>query len=655
MIDYPQIAMLTILAPILVGVLSILIRKLPKIGESLAKVTCIVTSYLVFFSVLSLFSAVASNPLRVELVSFPLAANTVNVGLYVDFLALIAAMLCSLFGALALTFTAHYLSSKNKAYNVEGFNRAYSFSLVLVGAIIGALFSSNLIGLLIFWELMSVCLYALILFRHEEKIGLQAAVKCFLMTHVGSLALFIATIVLSSAGGTLSILELRNNVFLSNGVIFIVLPLLLIAILPKAVQFPFHTWFPDATVAPTSTMILFLASDLTGIYLLIRFFLQVFHPNLAYMPTVPFAAFFGNISIWSFTISVIGAITLIIAALNAVIESDLKRIVAYSAISELGYIVIAIGFATPLGLVAGLFYLVSHIFVAGLLFLCAGVVVYTTGKHNINELGGLYRHMPITTTCCAISVLAVGGMPLLSEFAGKYLIIHSILEASSPFFLLVTVLGGVLHIAIAIRLLYSVFLIRTETNLDPMISDPPISMLAPMIIMTGVIIALGMAPMFLLNFLILPSINQLGFIAKIVEPFGIVSPSLGFWSPIVVTTSMLVLLSLFVFTITYFTKKATYEQKTKEETFKPFLCGEDTTGFYSSRSDHLYHTLTHVLKVDQLSHRLNVDRLYYFLARKFSNACTVLLKLDIHQRFLPAFLSFITGAIILSLIVILAV
>jgi formate hydrogenlyase subunit 3/multisubunit Na+/H+ antiporter MnhD subunit len=119
-----------------------------------------------------------------------------------------------------------------------------------------------------------------------------------------------------------------------------------------------------------------------------------------------------------------------------------------------------VGFATGLGVVSGLFYLTSHVFVAGLLFLCMGAVIFTTGKTSIDQIGGLYKYMPLTASFSAISVLAIGGLPLLSEFTGKYLIIHSTLEIGSPFFLATTILGGVFHLAIGLRLLYSVFLIK---------------------------------------------------------------------------------------------------------------------------------------------------------------------------------------------------
>ncbi|WGM88732.1 MAG: hypothetical protein IAX21_10310 [Candidatus Bathyarchaeota archaeon] len=650
-----QIVMFAIFAPIIVSITSHIISKIPKAGAQLAKVVCIVTAYIVFFSILSLVPSVSSSPIQSEFFHLPLVVTTANLEIYVDFLSLLPALLCSLFGALALTFTVQYLSPKNKAYTIsDGFNRLYSVSLLMVGAINGALFSSNLIGLLLFWELVSVCLYAIISFWYSKKNCVQSAFKCLIMTHIGSLALFIASIVLFFTSGTLNMIELGNGVF-TNTVAIIVFPLLLVALLPKAVQIPFHTWLPDATVAPTSTMILFLVGDLAGIYLLIRFFSQVFQPFLTNLPIIPFAVLFGNINIWSFIISVIGVITLLSAAINAITENELKRILAYSVISELGYSVMVIGFATSLGTVAGLFYLTSHVFVAGVLFLCAGAVIYATGKSNIDELGGLYRYIPITASCCALSVLAIGGLPLLSEFTGKYLIIHSTLEIASPFFLAATVLGGVFHLAIAIRLLYSVFLTRgSNLGIDPNTKEPPITMLAPMILMSAVVIFLGMLPMPLLDTFIIPGIRQLGFAANIIEPFGIIHPALGFWTPLVIAISMLVLGSMLILTVTYTTKRKHREQSS-EDAFKPVLCGEDENEIYEVPSSFFYHTFTQVLKLENLRHRLSVDRFYYFLLSKLSKGCQKLLALDIHQNFTPAFMSFIIGAIILILIVVLGV
>lgn len=666
MMDSSQMAIWAILVPTTVAVLSHLIAKLPRVGARLAKAVCIWASYITLFCVFLLFLAVASGPMKIQLFLIALQITTINMGLYVDYLALIPALLCSLFGALALTYNVYYLSPQNKAYKVSwDFNRSYSFILLFMGAMIGTLFSSDLIGLLIFWELVSICSYALISFWNEDPFCLWAALKCFIMTHIGSIALLIVAIVLFLSVGTLEILELGQKIPLGEPIIFIVMPLLLIAALPKTVQFPFHTWLPDGTVAPTSATVLFhVCGFQTGIYAIIRFFFQVFHSHVVYASLVPFSSLFGNISIWSFLISMIGAITLLVAALNGIIENDFKRVVAYSTISELGYIVMVIGLTTPLGVTAGLFHLMSHAFIAALLFLCAGAVIYTTGKYNLNELGGLHRRMPVTTTCCTISVLAIGALPMLSEFASKYMIIHSTLDANSPFFLIITLLGAVLHIAIATRLLHSVFLTKSELNSSPETSDPPISMLIPMIVMSSAIIMLGIIPQSPLEFLIVPSIQQLGYPFSVTEPPGIIITPIGFWNPIIVAVFALGLFLFLIFMVNYLARERivyrravtkegiVYKRVTSEEAIKPFLCGEDAQLLDGARAYHFYHALISVLRIDRVCHASDIDRFYNALSRGFSNLCAKLLRLDIQQRYFPAVLSFIIGAVVIVFIAI---
>jgi len=596
------------------------------------------------------------NPIEAEFFSFPLGNTTANLGFYIDAVAILPALLCSFVGVLALIYTLHYLSPGNKAYPLSfGFNRLYPLSLILVAAVIGALFSSNMISLLFFWELISLCLFGMISFWNKEKDSVRAAFKCFIITHIGSLSLFVATIVLFSETGTLRFFDFQNALLPTSIVALITLPLILVALLPKAVQIPFHTWLPDSTVAPTPVMLFILASDLAGIYLIIRFFTQVFAPTMAQLPLVPFSGFFGSINIWSFVLSIIGVITLILAAANALIATSLKRILAYSVISELGYSVMVAGFATALGVVSGLFYLASHILVAGLLFLCMGAVTYATGKTNIDQIGGLYKYMPITAMFSAISVLAIGGLPLLSEFTGKYLIIHSTLEIGSPFFLAATILGGVFHLAIALRLLYSVFLDKDEhANSTIKIKDPPITMIAPMVIMAAFIVILGIAPSVLLDSLILPGIVQLGFPINGPESFGVISTSLGFWTPLLISGTVLTLVLALALFINRFTKKKKRDLG-NSDAFKPFLCGEEATDQYDSQSGLHYQALIPYGILDEAERRSDVDRFYYFIIRKFNALCNFLSKFDIGQRFSLAFLSFIIGAIIFLIIVIFAV
>ncbi|MDH5754203.1 MAG: proton-conducting transporter membrane subunit [Candidatus Bathyarchaeota archaeon] len=526
---------------------------------------------------------------------------------------------------------------------------------------LGTLFSSNLLSLVIFWELISVCSYVLISFWNEDQFCLWAAIKCFIMTHVGSMALLMATIIIYSVTGTLEISEIGKIIPLGDPAISIIFPLLLVAVLPKTVLFPLHTWLPDGTVAPTSATVLFhVCGFQSGIYMIIRFFFDfnVFHAHVVSAPAMPLPLLFGNVSVWSFIISLIGAIALVIGALNGIVENDFKRIVAYSTISQLGYIVMAAGLTTPLGATASLFHMISHALYCGLLFLCAGAVIYATGKHDINEMGGLYRHMPITAICCLVGILSLSTVPLFSDFASKYLILHATINAKAMFFTIIAFLGCMLNAAIAIRLLHSVFMQRAaKSALNFPIKDPPMLMLAPMILASVALVMFGVFPIMPLSSLVIPAVEQIqhGFTVDIVRQLGLIETPFGFWNPMAVAISMFALSAVFV-CMTLYSRKvaAVYRKSASEETFKPFLCGEDSNLLDGPYGYHFYHALTNVLRVDRACHASNIDRAYNALSTKFSNLCAKLLRLDIQQRYFAAVLSFILGAIIVILIAVLA-
>jgi len=653
----PEVTVLAIFMPVTIAVLSHLVAKSPKGGAKLAKAICILASYITLFLVCSLIFAVQSGPIRMQLLTISLPTGIVNVGLYVDYLALVPAFLSSLFTALALTYNVYYLSPYNRAYKVGwGFNRSYSFILLFNGAMLGTLFSSNLLGLLIFWELISVCSYVLISFWNEDQFCLGAAIKCFIMTHVGSMALLMATIIIYFIAGTLEISEIGQGIPLAAPAIVVIFPLLLVAVLPKTVLFPLHTWLPDGTVAPTSATVLFhVCGFQSGIYIIIRFFLDVFHAHVTSALAMPLPLLFGNISIWSFAISLIGAITLVIGALNGIVENDFKRIVAYSTISQLGYIVMAVGLTTSLSAVAGLFHMISHALYCGLLFLCAGAIIYATGKHDINEMGGLYHHMPITAICCLIGILSLSTMPLFSDFASKYLIFNATLIAGATLFTIIAFLGCLLNVAIAVRLLHSVFMQKAaKATLNFPIKDPPVSMLAPMILASVALVIFGVAPMIPLNSLVIPAVEQIGFPVSIVTQLGLIETSLGFWNPAALAISMLALSTVFV-CMTFYSRKvaAVYKESASEETFKPFLCGEDANLLDGPHGYHFYYALTNVLKVDDACQASNIDRAYNAVSTKFFNFCRKLLRLDIRQNYSAAVLSFIAGAVVIILVAVL--
>jgi len=654
MIAQDSAALTAIFLPLFIAFLSHWVARTPKIGAKLARSLCVLASYATFFLTCLLFYTVRDGPIKTHFFMVSLPIGVASFGLYIDFLSLAPAFFSSLFTALALTYNVYYLSPYNRAYRVGwDFNRSYSFILLFNGAMLGALFSSNLLGLMIFWELFSICSYALISFWNEDRFSLGAAMKFLVMTHVGSLALLIATVMIFFSAGTLEITELSHAISVCDPIIPVVFLLLLVAALPKTVLFPLHSWLPDATVAPTSTILVFHeGGTLAGVYMFLRFFLDIFRAHVVSTTPMPLPSLFGNVSSWGFIISLIGAVTIIIGALNGLVESDIKRIIAYGSISGLGYAAMAAGLITPLGSIASLFLMISHALCFGLLFLCAGAIIYATGKHDINELGGLYQRMPITAFCFLIGVFTWSTVPLLSEFAGKYLLFHAVINAQATLFTAIAFLGCILNVAVAMRLLHSI-LMQKHAKSPFTVEDPPAAMLAPMVLMVILLIVLGVAPTTLLNSLVIPAARDVGLPAIVVTQWLVETP-LGFWNPPAIVISMVIFLALFSSIMLYLGKAAAFYRKTpSEETFKPFLCGEDVNLLDHPYGDYFYHVLTNIVKTDYVCKASDVDVAYNNLSKKFFGFCGKLLRLDIQQNYFAAFASFIAGAIILVLVAIL--
>jgi hypothetical protein len=193
-----------------------------------------------------------------------------------------------------------------------------------------------------------------------------------------------------------------------------------------------------------------------------------------------------------------------------------------------------------------------------------------------------------------------------------------------------------------------------KSSLNFSIKDPPIPMLAPMILVSVALIVFGVAPVVPLGSLVIPAVEQIGFPVNIVTQLGLIETPLGFWNPMAVTISMLTLSTVFACMTLYSRKVAeVYRKSASEEMLKPFLCGEDLNLLDGPHGYHFYHTLTNVLRVDRACHASNVDRAYNALSTKFFSFCRKLLRLDIQQNYFAAVLSFIVGAVVIVLVAVL--
>jgi hypothetical protein len=194
-----------------------------------------------------------------------------------------------------------------------------------------------------------------------------------------------------------------------------------------------------------------------------------------------------------------------------------------------------------------------------------------------------------------------------------------------------------------------------KSSLNFPIKDPPISMLAPMILVSVALIVFGVAPVVPLGSLVIPAVEQIGFPVSIVTQLGLIETPLGFWNPMALTIPMLTLSAVFA-GMTLYSRKvaAVYRKSASEETLKPFLCGEDLNLLDGPYGYHFYHALTNVLRVDRACHASNVDRAYDALSTRFFSFCSKLRRLDIQQSYFAAVLSFIAGAVVVVLVAILA-
>lgn len=289
------------------------------------------------------------------------------------------------------------------------YSRFFAYVSLFMAAMLTLVISDNYLLFFMAWEIMGLCSYLLISFYFEKPSAAKAGLKAFLTTRVGDVGFLLGFLTLFTAIGTLNFSEMNTlmagahhgETMLNTGLLSMAALLIFCGTIGKSAQFPLHVWLPDAMEGPTPVSALIHAATMVaaGVFLIARSF--------TLLMTVPHI-----LSI----ITVIGTVTALMAAFIALTQTDIKRILAYSTISQLGYMVAAIGLK---GLGAGTFHLITHAFFKALLFMGAGSVIHGTHVQHINEMGGLFKKMPHTAITFIIASLALAGIPPLSGFWSK--------------------------------------------------------------------------------------------------------------------------------------------------------------------------------------------------------------------------------------------
>lgn len=338
----------------------------------------------------------------------------INFTTYIDGLSLILSLLITGVGSLVILYSNFYLSMK------ESLHHFYCYLLLFMGAMLGVVFSDNLMVLYAFWELTSVSSFLLIAFWHHRKASRAGARKSMTITVSGGVAMMVGFLMLYTMSGTFSIREIVADVDqISEQALFIpALVLILLGAFTKSAQFPFHIWLPDAMEAPTPVSAYLHSATMVkaGIYLVARF-----------------TPVFGGEMVWFWAVTGVGLITLFWGAFNAVRQYDLKAILAYSTVSQLGLIMSLLGLgsaAVHLGYstssviytqatFAALFHLINHSTFKGALFMMVGIVDHEIGTRDIRRLGGLMSILPFTFTIAIIGCFSMAGLPPFNGFLSK--------------------------------------------------------------------------------------------------------------------------------------------------------------------------------------------------------------------------------------------
>ena len=434
-------------------------RYLPRQGGYIA-IIAIFLGFLLFWYVLR--DMLANGPDTFSINWFQIGDTRVAWGTIVDPLSVTMLGLVTFVAFTIQVYSITYMKGEPR------FGWYFAAHALFAAAMLALVLADNLIFLYIAWELVGLGSYLLIGFWYERRSAAEAAKKAFVTTRLGDVGLLIGILVLFKATGTFdisTIIHIAEAGGISQATINTAAILIFLGAMGKSAQFPFHVWLPDAMEGPTPVSALIHAATMVaaGVFLVARLF-----PLFVLAPTV------------LLIVAVIGLITALIAASMALVMTDLKRVLAYSTISHLGFMMLALGAG---GFTAALFHLIAHAFAKALLFLGSGSVTHGTGKTDIWDMGGLWRRMPITAITFIIGALALGGLPPLSGFFSKDEILLSVLDGRHPIFIVLALLAAFLSALYMARILFVVFFGRlkeenTHAHESPLVMAVPLIALA---------------------------------------------------------------------------------------------------------------------------------------------------------------------------------
>jgi formate hydrogenlyase subunit 3/multisubunit Na+/H+ antiporter MnhD subunit len=382
------------------------------------------------------------------------------------------------FGLLITLYSLKSMSGANRL------NEYYGAVLLTIGGSAGILLSEHLLFLLIFWEIVTAALYLLI--TTGGKNSNFAATKTFAMIGASDAAFLLGVLMVWAISGTFVISDI--SIETTSTLSIIAFLLLMTAAITKAGAMPLHTWVPTSgEYASVSVMALLPAAidKLLGIYLLVIIVREIFILKSAALSVV---------------LAIIGAATIIVAVMIAMVQHNLKKLLSFHAVSQVGYMILGIATMTPVGIAGGVFHMLNNAIYKCCLFLCGGAVEQQTGTPELDRLGGLGKKMPVTFATCLIAALSISGIPPLNGFVSKWMVYQGVIQMGTtqaggaaklwPIWLTCAMFGSALTLASFVKLLHSLFLSRLPSELKDTKEVSPLQTI-PMVVLAFLCVFFG--------------------------------------------------------------------------------------------------------------------------------------------------------------------
>ncbi|MBU4387782.1 NADH-quinone oxidoreductase subunit L, partial [Candidatus Dependentiae bacterium] len=491
-----------ILLPIIFGILCLVIsKKLKDIQELLA----LIGSFITFISTVLLFF---QKPLE--------WIKNGSVVLRLDNLSGFMLLAIGFFGFLIVLYSLKFMK-KSLNSKLSTLNSYYAYILWTLGAACGAVLANNLILLLVFWGFLGLTLYLLIGVGGPD--ANQAAKKTFIIVGGSDVLMLLGIAIIWFLTGTFQMDKIQLST-LNSQLSTVAFLCLAIAAFAKAGAMPFHTWIPDCAEKAPIPVTAFLPASLDkllGIYLLARICLNLFtlHSSLLTL------------------LMLVGAVTIIAAVFMAMVQHDLKKLLSYHAVSQVGYMVLGIGTGNPVGIAGGLFHMLNNTIYKSCLFLTGGAVEHKTGTTDLDKLGGLAKLMPIAFITCLIAALSISGVPPFNGFFSKWMIYQGLIQQMADgrwqivviFCLVAAMFGSALTLASFMKLIHAIFLgQRNNAITQKRYNEVSWTMWLPTAILAGLCIIFGIfAYQIPLKHFIFPSLPS--------SIFHLPSSLSGVWQP----------------------------------------------------------------------------------------------------------------------------